>query len=199
VSERERHFDGAERLVHWSYAALFLGLVVTGGLMIWTPAARALALGGERVVPLVHVGLGLALLAAPFLPAVRGGGASLRRDLGDWLRWRPADLTWLLLAPAALIVPRLRRPDQPRFNAGQRLNGLWSLATWALLGLTGLAIWSGRAVPIRWREAAYEWHVFLALLSVVVLAGHVAMAALHPASMRAMLGRPARPRAAPRR
>jgi formate dehydrogenase subunit gamma len=185
VSERE--FEGAERLVHWAYAALFLGLILTGALLVWSPAARAIALGGQRVVPLVHFGLGVGLLVVPFLPLAAGRGGALRRDLGEWLRWRPRDLAWLGLAPLSLVVPRLRPPEQPRFNAGQRLNALWSLAAWALLGLTGLAIWSGRAVPIQWREAAYEWHVLLALLSALVLAGHVALAAAHPASMRAML------------
>ena len=37
-------------------------------------------------------------------------------------------------------------------------------------------------------------YLLLALLSVLVLAGHVAMAAAHPASMRAMLRGRARPR-----
>ncbi|HEY3108092.1 MAG TPA: cytochrome b/b6 domain-containing protein [Chloroflexota bacterium] len=195
----EREFEGAERFVHWCYAALFLGLVLTGALLVWSPAARAIAIGGQRLVPLIHFGLGLALLVAPFLPLAWGRGESLGRDLRAWLRWRPADLVWLALAPLSIVAPRLPLPAQPRFNAGQRLNALWSLAAWALLGLTGLAIWSGRALPIRWREAAYDWHVLLALLSVAVLAGHVAMAAAHPASMRAMLRGPARPRRAPRR
>jgi formate dehydrogenase subunit gamma len=92
-----------------------------------------------------------------------------------------------VLAPISVLTRRVRTPAQPRFNAGQRLNALWSVAAWALLGLTGLAVWSDRAVPIQWREAAYEWHLLIALLSVLVLAGHVAMAATHPASLRAML------------
>ena len=195
----EREFEAAERFVHWCYAALFLGLVLTGGLLVWSPAARAIASGGQRLVPLIHFGLGVALLVAPFLPIAWGRGGSLWRDLRAWLRWRPADLAWLALAPLSIVLSRLRPPAQPRFNAGQRLNALWSLVAWALLGLTGLAIWSGRALPIQWREAAYEWHVLLALLSVVVLVGHVAMAAVHPASMRAMLTGRAKARRAPRR
>ena len=190
----EREFDRAERFVHWCYAALFLGLALTGALLVWSPAGRAIALGGQRVVPLVHFGLGVGLLVAPFLPLAVGRGESLRRDLREWLSWRWRDLAWLGLAPLSGVAGRPRPPAQPRFNAGQRLNALWSMAAWALLGLTGLAIWSGRPVPIQWREAAYEWHLLLALLSVLVLAGHVAMAAAHPASMRAMLRGRARPR-----
>jgi formate dehydrogenase subunit gamma len=194
-----REFAGEERFVHWCYAALFLGLVLTGAVMVWSPASRAVALGGQRVVPLIHVGLGLALVVAPFLPAALGRGEALGRDLRAWLRWRPADLVWLALAPLSIVLRRMRVPEQPRFNAGQRLNALWSVAAWALLGLTGLAIWSGRALPIRWREAAYEWHLLVALLSLAVLAGHVAMAATHPAALRAMLGRRPRARRARRR
>ena len=195
----EREFAPSERLVHWCYAALFLGLTLSGALLVWSPAARAVALGGTRLVPLVHVGLGVALLVVPFLPAAAGRGGALGRDLRAWLSWRPADLAWLALAPLSVVAPGARPPAQPRFNAGQRLNALWSLAAWALLGLTGLAIWSGRALPIRWREAAYEWHLLVALLSLAVLAGHVAMAATHPAALRAMLGRRPRARRARRR
>ena len=194
MSGRARRFDRVERLVHWSYALIFLGLILTGALLVWSPAWRAVAVGGQRVVPAIHVALGLALLAAPFLPGVRGRGGSLRSDVRAWLRWRPADLAWLALAPLSIVARRLRLPEQPRFNAGQRLNALWSVVAWALLGLTGLTIWSDRATPIQWREAAYEWHLLLALVSTVVVAGHVAVAAAHPASMRAMLTGRARPR-----
>ena len=192
-------FDGAERFVHWAHAALVIGLLLTGALLVWSPSARAVALGGQRLLPLVHVGLGLALLVAPFLPGALGRSGALGSDLRAWLTWRPADLAWLALAPLAIVARRLPLPPQPRFNAGQRLNALWSVLAWALLGLTGLAIWSDRAVPIRWREAAYDWHFLLALVTALVLAGHVAVAAAHPASMRAMLFGAARPPRAPPR
>jgi cytochrome b561 len=166
VSAGGRHFDGAERLVHWVHAALFGGLVGTGALLVWSPASRAIAWDGVRLVPLLHVALGVALLVAPFAPALAGRGAALASDVGDWLAWG----------------------RHPRFNVGQRLNALWTIVTTLALGGTGLLIWSGRAVPIRLRESAYEWHVFLALLVVVVAVGHVVVALAHPASMRAILG-----------
>jgi formate dehydrogenase subunit gamma len=163
---RVRRFDGAERFVHWSHAALFLLLVLTGALLIWADPLRAIALGPYRVLPLAHELLGLALLATPFLPALRRRGASLSADLGSLFRWR---------------APR------PKFNPGQRLNALFTLAALVGLGLTGLIVWLGRSVPYWVQEPAYEWHAFLALVAFVVFLGHLAMALTHPRSLRAML------------
>jgi formate dehydrogenase subunit gamma len=163
---RSRRFDGAERFVHWSHALLFLLLVLTGGLLIWADPLRAIALGPYRLLPLVHELLGVALLVAPFLPGLRGRADSLSADLRSLFRWR---------AP------------QPKFNAGQRLNALFTLAALFGLGLTGAIIWLGRSVPYWIQEPAYEWHAFLALVAFLVFLGHLAMALTHPRALRAML------------
>jgi formate dehydrogenase subunit gamma len=159
-------FDGAERFVHWVHAGLFLLLVLTGALLIWVDWLRAIALGPYRVLPLVHELLGVALLVTPFVPALRGRSASLTADLRSLFRWR---------------APR------PKFNPGQRLNAVFTLAALFGLGLTGTIIWLGRAVPYWVQEPAYEWHAFLALVAFVVFLGHLLMALTHPRALRAML------------
>ncbi|HEV8637669.1 MAG TPA: cytochrome b/b6 domain-containing protein [Chloroflexota bacterium] len=163
---RVLRFDGAERFVHWAHAFLFLLLVLTGALLIWVDWLRAIAIGPYRVLPLAHELLGVALLVTPFLPALRRRGASLTADLFSLVRWR---------------APR------PKFNPGQRLNALFTLVAMFGLGLTGVVIWLGRAVPYWVQEPAYEWHAFLALLAFVVFLGHLLMALTHPRSLRAML------------
>jgi formate dehydrogenase subunit gamma len=166
AERRTLRFDGAERFVHWTHAVLFLLLVLTGGLLIWADWLRSIALGPYRVLPLVHELLGLALLVTPFVPALRGRAASLTADLASLFR--------------------LRSP-RPKFNPGQRLNALFTLAALGGLGLTGTVIWLGRSVPYWLQEPAYEWHAFLALVAFVVFLGHLVMALTHPRALRAML------------
>ncbi|HEY3079585.1 MAG TPA: cytochrome b/b6 domain-containing protein [Chloroflexota bacterium] len=163
---RVLRFDGAERFVHWTHAALFLMLVVTGGLLIWADWLRSIALGPYRVLPLAHELIGVGLLVTPFAPALRRRSASLSADLASLFRLR---------------APR------PKFNPGQRLNAVFTLAALLGLGLTGAIIWLGRSVPYWIQEPAYEWHAFLALVAFVVFLGHLVMALTHPRALRAML------------
>jgi formate dehydrogenase subunit gamma len=94
----------------------------------------------------------------------------------------------LLVAPFA---PLLRRRAVlgwgRRFNWGQRLN-LWAtVGLVTLMGLSGVLLWLGRAVPFWVQEPAYEWHAFLALVMAVLFLGHLGLALANPRKLRAMV------------
>jgi cytochrome b subunit of formate dehydrogenase len=94
----------------------------------------------------------------------------------------------LLVAPfAPLLRRRLVLGWGARFNWGQRLN-LWvTVALVAVMGLTGMLLWLGRAVPFWIQEPAYEWHAFLALVMTVLFLGHLGLALASPRKLRAMV------------
>ncbi len=181
-------FDRATRIVHAAHAALFTGLVVTGFLLLFSPSTRAIALGPYRVLPLVHTALGVAMIALFLLVAIHRACQPLRRDIRGALSWRQRDAQWLALAPISILLRRITLPPQPKFNAGQRLNILFTIATTALLGVTGLILWSGRLITYRIQEPAYEIHFLIALAVFVVALGHIALALAHPGSLRGIIG-----------
>lgn len=175
------------RFAHWCHAAFFAGLTCTAALLIWSPAARALAIGEHRVLPLVHIALGLGFVAVPFGPALLGRGGSILREAAHLGRWYPADLVWILVAPLGWVGLLRVPPPRGKYNRGQRLNAAWTAISSSLLLLTGIVIWNGRGASLRIREAAYEWHAFIALLAVAVVLGHIVMALTHWHSLRGMI------------
>jgi len=180
-------FDRATRIVHLAHAALFAGLVGTGFLLLFFPSIRAIALGPYRVLPLVHTALGLAMSALFLSVAIHRACEPLRRDVRAASSWRWRDARWLVLAPISIALRGSALPAQPRFNAGQRLNILFTIATTALLGVTGLILWSGRLVTYRIQEPAYEIHFLIALAVSVVALGHTVVALTHPGSLRGII------------
>src|SRR5487761_1834514 len=54
-------FQAASRLVHWAHALPFLFLLFSG-LVLFLPTVKAVHIGGYRLVPLLHVIVGIAFI-----------------------------------------------------------------------------------------------------------------------------------------
>lgn len=168
-------FNATERAVHWTYTALFLLLLVTG-LVLWVPALAAI--GRRDVFRQLHIVGGLALVAVPLAIALAGDRRSLRRTVGELERFDGADADFLL-----------RRPNRTgRFNAGQKLNSIWTAAAAVLFLVSGVVMWQWTRVPATWRTGASQLHDLLTVASVIVLAGHVHLSALHRSTRHALRG-----------
>ncbi len=165
-------FTGTERLAHWLVAAAFAAMLLSGTQVphhwTWTTAWFD-----------VHVGAAAVLVAGlAGLLAGRGGGAlaSTARELrhldGD-------DRAWL--SPGRILA---RRPPPPvgRFNAGQKLNARLALAGFA--GLYASGVWLVLAAG----PLLGNLHGPLALLTSLLIAGHIYMAVLNPSTRPALRG-----------
>lgn len=162
---------------------MFLILIVTAILMIASPLARSIAIGPTRLVPLVHVVSGALLVLAAVLPFLSGLLRAVLASPGvDRVRIGAA-----LREIGAVSRRALQGRSLARFNWGQRANIAFTLGSLGLFAITGGLIWLGRVVPYWIQEPMYELHVLLAIVSVVVLLAHIAMALTHPMAMRGMI------------
>lgn len=171
-----RRFGVTERLVHWVHASAFLALLATG-LVLWLPAL-ATAVGRRPLVKGVHLWVALAWAVALVAVVALGNRRALREA------WREAetidadDRRWL----------RGRRAPQGRFNAGQKLNVLLTAALAVLLAVSGLLLWLGERDHRLLVDGAGPVHDAATLLSVLLVAGHLYLAVIHPTTRHALRG-----------
>jgi formate dehydrogenase subunit gamma len=176
-------FEGSERLVHWTTAALVAGCLATAAAL-YLPGLATIV-GRRTLVKEVHVLSGLAL-PLPILVGVLGPwAASLRRDLRRLNRFDAHDRRWLRSLGRDPLV------RQGKFNGGQKLNAAFTGGALLLLLASGSVMrWFG-PFPLTWRTGATFVHDWIAAILVVVLIGHVAKAVGDREALLAMAtGRP---------
>lgn len=188
-------FSGASRAVHWLVSALFLLLLATG-LLLYVPIVKGQHLGGFRIVPLLHVILGIASIAA-VLPAylLPDDRRLMRGDLRQLCHFERGDSSWFRYAFYALLGARLRPPSTHKFNAGQKANTVAVAIFTAGLMLTGAVLavnyFTKRVFAASLVEQIYTLHDAFMLVSVPIVGGHIFLATLNPStrpSLRGMLG-----------
>ena len=181
-------FDRVERTVHWINASLFLVLILTGAALYFTPL---IALVGRRaLIEQIHLYVGLALPLPLLLGLAGGWGRRLRRDVGRINRFTEDDMAWLrgLVDTASGRRRATIRPRLGKFNPGQKLNASF-VAGGALVMLgTGSILRWYIPFPLSWRAGATFVHNWLALLFVIMIAGHITLAILDREALRSMFG-----------
>ena len=171
-----RRFSRTERAVHWVHASAFL-VLLGSGLVLYLPSLAA-EIGRRPLVKDVHLLTALTwavALVAVFLLGDRRGLRATARELDVF---DADDRRWL----------RGRRAPQGRFNAGQKLNAALTAAFALLLAVSGVLLWLGER-DTRFRfDSTIVLHDVVAYLSVALLAGHLYLAVIHPATRHALRG-----------
>lgn len=179
-------FNPAERALHWLFSLDALVLTLTG-LGLYLPPGRNPVVDRRELMRSVHIDAAIALPLLFIVVAGTWPGALARlwRDV-EW--FSAEDWRWLR---RALVPARLRRgplPDQGRFNAGQKLNTIAIAAATVGFVVTGALMDIGGHLPPSLADAADTWHVWLMLLCAPLVAGHLALALLIPATRPALRG-----------
>ncbi|HZO76821.1 MAG TPA: cytochrome b/b6 domain-containing protein [Solirubrobacteraceae bacterium] len=177
-----------ERTVHWLNASLFLILIATGAALYFTPLIALV--GRRRLIEQVHLYAGLSLPVPLLLGLAGSWGRGLRRDVGRINRWTEEDLQWLrgLVNTASGRRQAALRPRLGKFNAGQKLNGAFVAGGGLVMLGTGALLRWYVPFPLSWRAGATFVHNWLAVIFVIAIVGHIALALADREALRAMFG-----------
>lgn len=169
-------FSRAVRCVHWTAGWLTIVCILTAAVLY--NGSLAVLVGNRRVVELVHVCSGYALLV-PLLVAL--AARSARADLGRLNRFSPDDWRWLR-------SPARRDGTIPvgKFNAGQKLNGALSGGALAALLLSGTVMYLTGLTGIAARTGATFVHDWFSLALGLLVVGHLTYALRDAEAMRGM-------------
>ena len=158
-----RRFSRTERTLHWVNALAFFFLLATG-LALYLPRLSSLV-GRRPLLKDLHFWGGIGWIAALALIALLGDRRGLLRTMRE-----------------------LERLDHDRFNVGQKINAIFTAAFAVLFLASGLLLWLGER-DTRFRLAnTVTLHDVLLYASLILLAGHLYLAVLHPATRHALRG-----------
>ena len=173
---RLQRFSRTERAVHWVHATAFLVLLATG-LALYLPSLSELV-GRRPLLKSIHVYTAVAWIVALVIVVVLGDRRSLRATVREIDVFDRDDRAWLLR----------RHSPQGRLNAGQKLNAILTAVFAILFVVTGVLLWYGER-DTRFRFAStILLHDGLMYVSLVLVAGHLYLALIYPATRHALRG-----------
>jgi formate dehydrogenase subunit gamma len=177
VTRYVRRFSRTERTLHWANAVTFFTLLGSG-LVLYLPSLASLV-GRRPFVKDLHLWSGIGWIALLALIVVAGDRRGILRTARELETFDGDDVRWLL---------RRRPAPQGRFNAGQKLNASLTAAFTVLFAVSGILLWVGER-DTRFRFASTViLHDGLMFVSLGLLAGHLYLAVLHPATRHALRG-----------
>ena len=192
ASGRIERFSAASRLVHWLLATPFLVLLISG-LLLFQPEAKAVHVGGHRLVALVHVVAGIAFIGAIALAAVVViARRAARSDATASMRFGAPDVHWARWAATNLSGGRGVAPPQSKFNLGQKLNSYVSAVLSLGLATTGAVLgvnyFTKEAFDAEFVESVFPWHDAFTFIALPLVVGHLYLAVVHRDSRPSLSG-----------
>jgi formate dehydrogenase subunit gamma len=176
TERRLQRFTRTERALHWTHAAAFVVLLVSG-LCLYLPSLAELV-GRRPLLKEIHVYTAVAWIAALVLVVAFGDRRALRRTAREIDAFDDDDLAWLRHRPA----------PQGRLNAGQKLNAIVTAAFAVLFTITGFLLWYGeRDTRFRFAQTILI-HDWLMYVSFFLFLGHLYLSVLHPSTRHALSG-----------
>jgi formate dehydrogenase subunit gamma len=169
-------FGRTERALHWVHATGFF-VMLASGLVLYLPALSELV-ARRNLVKNVHIFAAVGWAVALCLVVALGDRRRLAEDWREIEAIDEDDRRWLWTG----------RGDQGRFNAGQKLNALVTVAFALLFAVSGFFLWLGERDHRFLLDGTDTVHVVLTLVSVGLVSGHLYLALIHPRTRHALRG-----------
>jgi formate dehydrogenase subunit gamma len=177
-------FAKSERILHWCIAAPFLLSLATGLIMvlIYNPDPSR---PYRSFFSVLHRFSGVALILLPMLATFKSRGDARIHfyNIKQAWTWIFDDFKWLALMGVAAVNPKIKLPEQGKFNAAEKINFMVLMATYPLYVATGLLMWLTPLAILSWLM-----HFFMALNAVPLIGGHLYMALINPSSRKGLNG-----------
>ena len=175
MPSRILRFTLSERVVHWLVAVAFATMLLSG-----TQVPHHWGLGSVYFD--IHIGAAIVLAGGLLTIMLVGNGRALRRTAVELTRLDELDRRWLQRAPAHMLA-REPAPPAGRFNGGQKVNAQLSWIGLVILYASGIAVaFIGNSPPEN------VIHSGMAVAMTGLIAAHVYMAVLNPATRHALRG-----------
>ena len=171
-----RRFSVTERVVHWTHATAFFALLASG-LVLYLPSLSAW-ISRRNLVKNVHIWTGVAWAVALVAIFVVGNRRALREAWREVETLDRDDRRWL----------GGRKAPQGRFNAGQKVNVIFTVAFAVLFAVSGFFLWLGERNTTYRLDGAVAVHDALMFASLLLLVGHLYLAVIHPTTRHALRG-----------
>jgi len=173
-------FDALDRIVHWVLAISFFLLVLSGlGLYAHTFCGYFDLFGGPQQGILVHKIAGVAFLVCSVLLFLRHMGAICRFDADD-RRW--------IAKLGGYLSRKSEEIPQGKYNAGQKLFGIFAIIAALVMGVTGWVIWDPTAFGRELTQFSLMLHGLFFTLWMVGMIVHVYLATVgNPGTLEGML------------
>jgi formate dehydrogenase subunit gamma len=170
-------FTLTERLLHWVHAAAFF-VLLGSGLVLYIPAlSREIA--RRPLIKDIHIWTAVSWAGALALIVLVGNRRAVLSTIREIDVFDRDDRRFLR---------GNTRVPQGRFNAGQKVNAILTAAFAALFAISGFLLWYGER-DTRFRLPGTVFlHDSLMYVSLVLLAGHLYLALIHPATRHSLRG-----------
>ena len=170
-----------ERFLHWMHTLMFIPLATTG-FILFVSWLQPLAQGEAGLsVRLIHRIAAVIFAGVPILYAVLQPRRVMMhvREFASFSRY---DLLWLKAAfPYYVLGRHEKMPPQPRFNTGERLNGVVTTLGSIVFVITGLPMWFLRGLmPAGLYQGLMVVHDLAFIATFTMFMVHFYLAVIHP-------------------
>ncbi len=170
-------FDISSRIIHWSHVLVFFWLLATGIALFLTPKS----LLGNPPIKMVHEYASIPFILLPSIIYILGS-ISTRDDIKELTEWGRDDLHWFIE-----LFKKNKTDVKGKFNGGQKANFLVVLLLIIGLSLTGFVIWMKSMFSRSFVELNFIIHDSLAIMSILLLAGHITLALHYSESLKCII------------
>jgi formate dehydrogenase subunit gamma len=170
-------FTLTERLLHWVHAGAFL-VLLGSGLVLYLPALSR-EISRRPLIKDIHVWTAVSWGGAILLIVLLGDRKALRATAREVDIFDRDDRRFL--------AGGVRAP-QGRFNAGQKVNVIVTVAFAVLFAVSGALLYFGEQNTALRLGGTVFLHDALMFVSLAILVGHLYLALIHPSTRHALRG-----------
>lgn len=181
---RLERFNRTERLLHWLVAVTFFIMLGTGLALYFPAFAQVMSRPLAKDIHLwAAIAMGISMVAVPLV----GNHRSVLRAARDVQYLDADDAAWLKAGPVRQLG-KVAPVPQGRFNAGQKMNTVLLSGGMVIMYVTGFLLWYGERDTSYRLMGSVPVHDIFSLFLVLLVTGHVYLAAIHPTTRAAMRG-----------